>query len=78
MQNMHKNLTSKPDPHYHITAVPANDTVTSRLVIQNATHLDSGSFHCVAYIMDRVDELSSQFVTVANAALTVLGKYIVF
>lgn len=31
-----------------------------------------------AYIMDRVDELPSQFVTVANGTLTVLGKYEVY
>ena len=72
MQNMNRNLTSKPDPHYLITAVSANNTVNSSLVIRNASHLDSGTFHCVAYIMDRIDD--SQFMTVANATLTVLGK----
>ena len=72
---MNKNLTSMPDPRYLITAVSANNTVNSSLVIRNASHLDSGSFHCVAYIMDRVDEVSSQLMTVANATLTVLGKY---
>jgi len=75
MQNMNKNLTSKPDPRYRITAVSANNTVNTSLVIRNASHLDSGTFHCVAYIMDRIEEFSSPFVTVANVTLTVLGKY---
>ena len=53
MQNMNKNLISKPrpDPRYLATAVAANNKVTSSLVIKNASHLDSGSFTYVTVLL---------------------------